>query len=193
MTKIANDLESRLDAIARAGFKFSCNTDAKGVTVAWCKLSDRADLLPLATLLKTLDARLSTVTAFQPKAIEVPPPKEGEAPPPVSETPIDGKTYEIAYHFDLDGDTLTLSVLVPVGGAVDSLTGLYRNADWNEREFMEFYNIGVNGHPDPRRLFLDPSIDGAVLERLIPFSTLINSATTKGLWEKLFAQKGSPT
>jgi NADH:ubiquinone oxidoreductase subunit C len=103
----------------------------------------------------------------------------------------DGNAYEIDYHFDIDGDTLTLTVHVPPGGEVDSLTPLFRNADWPERELMEIYAVIVHNHPDPRRMFLDPGIDGAVLERLIPFSTLANAASTKGLWEKILAQTGS--
>ena len=55
---------------------------------------------------------------------------------------------------------------------------------------MELYSVVVRDHPDPRRLFIDPGIEGAVLERLIPYSTLVNSATTKGLWEKILALKG---
>ena len=35
-----------------------------------------------------------------------------------------------------------------------------------------------------------PSIDGAVLERLIPYSTLVNAASTKALWDKVLAAKG---
>jgi NADH:ubiquinone oxidoreductase subunit C len=137
---------------------------------------------------------LSTITILQPKAPPAPPPKEGETP--VVPTffggvPNDGKSFEINYHFDVDGDTLTVVVYVPFGGEVASLTPLYRAADWPEREMMELYSIVVCNHPDPRRLFIDPAIDGAVLERLIPFSALVNSATTKGLWEKILAQTGS--
>ena len=46
------------------------------------------------------------------------------------------------------------------------------------------------GHPDPRRLFIDPAIDAAVLERLIPYSTLVNAASTKALWDKVLPRKG---
>nr|WP_284701384.1 NADH-quinone oxidoreductase subunit C [Rhodoplanes tepidamans] len=110
-----------------------------------------------------------------------------EAPAPVSfgGTPLDGTSYELAYHFDLGGDTLTVVAYLPAGGSVASLTPLFRTADWNERELMECYAVTVRNHPDPRRLFLDASIDPAVLERLIPFSTLVNAASTKGLWEKI--------
>lgn len=195
MSTLPADLESRLAAAASAGIQFRATTDCKGVVTAWCTLADKEQLLPAASHLKALDARLMTITIFQPKAPPAPTVREGEAapPPPTFFGGIvnDGKAFEVAYHFDLDGAALTLTIHVPGGGDVESLTPLFRNADWPERELMEIYSIVVRNHPDPRRLFLDPSIDGAVLERLIPFSTMANSASTKGLWEKILAQTGS--
>lgn len=194
MSKLPADLEARLQSAAPAGVQFSCRTDAKGVCCAWGRLASKAELLPVATALKAAGARLSTITILQPKAPATPTPKEGEEavlPTFFGGVAQDGKTFEINYHFDLDGDTLTVVVYVPFGGEVDSLTPLFRCADWPERELMELYSVIVHAHPDPRRLFIDPSIDGAVLERLIPFSALVNSATTKGLWEQILAQTGS--
>jgi NADH:ubiquinone oxidoreductase subunit C len=194
MSKLADDLEARLAATAPSGVQYSRKTDAKGVTTAWCRLANHAELLPVASLLKREGARLSTITILQPKAPPAPPAKEGETlelPTFFGGVVHDGKSFEISYHFDVDGDTLTLVVHVAHGGQVASLTPLYRCADWPEREMMELYSIVVHAHPDPRRLFIDPSIDGAVLERLIPFSALANSATTKGLWEQILAQTGS--
>lgn len=194
MNKLPHDIESRLRAAAPAGIGFRCKSDLKGVTTAWCTLASAADLLAAASLLKTIGARLSTLTIFQPTAPEAPELEEGqEAPPPptfLGGLVNDGTPYEIAYHFDVDGDTLSLVVHLPAGGEVESLTPLFRNADWPEREAMEIYSVVVRGHPDPRRLFLDPGIDGAVLERLIPLSTLASAASTKGLWEKILAQTG---
>ena len=54
---------------------------------------------------------------------------------------------------------------------------------------MEIYNLHVVGHPNPRRLFLDETVEPAVLERLIPFSTLVNAASTKSLWEKIIGDR----
>ena len=194
MSKLPDNLKLCLVTTAPAGIQFSSRTDAKGVSCAWCTLASKDDLLPAATFLKNLGARLSTITILQPKAVPAPAPAEGEEP--VLPTffggvASDGKTFEINYHFDVNGDTLTLIAHVPFGGDIASLTPLFRCADWPERELMELYSVVVSGHPDPRRLFIDPSIDGAVLERLIPFSALANSATTKGLWEKIMAQTGS--
>jgi NADH:ubiquinone oxidoreductase subunit C len=186
------NIEAQLREAAPSGIRFVSDTDVKGVTTAWCTLAARAELLGAAATLKSAGARLSTITVFQPKAPDAPSVKEGETPPaaPVffGGIEIDGQAYEIDYHFDLDGDTLTLVVHAPAGGAVDSLTPLFRGADWPEREIMEIYALEVRNHPDPRRLFLDAGIENAVLERLIPLSTLTNSATTKGLWEKIMAQ-----
>lgn len=199
MSRLPPDLEERLRAAAPGGIALTRNETAKGVVTAWCELAVPADLESAARALKEMGARLSTITALQPKPVEADDDDdeedadEEEAPPPVSlgGVAIDGQSYEIAYHFDLDGDTLTLSVFLPVdGGEVASLTPLFRSADWSERELMEIYNLRIVGHPDPRRLFLDESIEPAVLERLIPFSALINAASTKSLWEKILERKG---
>lgn len=202
MSRLPQDLEARLTAAAPAGVEFSAETDQYGVTVAWLGLASAGDLSPVAALLKDMGARLSMITCTQPSVPEEEEEDEddenedGEAkaeaepketPKTFGGTPLDGTSYEIDYHFDIAGDALTIIAYVPQGGSIPSLTPLFRNADWHEREMMELYAVKVTDHPDPRRLFLDASVDGAVLERLIPFSTLVNAASTKGLWERLTA------
>ncbi|PKR87483.1 proton-conducting membrane transporter [Pleomorphomonas diazotrophica] len=201
MSRLPQDLEARLTAAAPAGVEFSAETDQYGVTVAWLGLASAADLSPVAALLKDMGARLSMITCAQPSVPEEEEDEDeenedGEAkaeaepketPKTFGGTPLDGTSYEIDYHFDIAGDALTIIAYVPQGGSIPSLTPLFRNADWHEREMMELYAVKVTDHPDPRRLFLDASVDGAVLERLIPFSTLVNAASTKGLWERLTA------
>ena len=205
MSRLPQDLEARLTAAAPAGVEFSAETDSYGVTVAWCGLAAAADLSPVAALLKELGARLSMITCTMPSAPEEEEEDEDdddsedgeekaeaapkETPKSFGGTPLDGTSYEIDYHFDIAGDALTVIAYVPRGGSIPSLTPLFRNADWHEREMMELYAVAVTDHPDPRRLFLDASVDGAVLERLVPFSTLVNAASTKGLWERLLAGK----
>lgn len=207
MTRIPQDLETRLRAAAPSGIAWSAATNPQGVTVAWCGLAESDELLPVATVLRDIGARLSMTTASAPPAPEEEEEEEDEdaeegAEAKVEEekaprlsfggTVLDGTAYELAYHFDLGGDTLTVIAYVPQGGEIDSLTPLFRTADWGEREMMELYSLVVRNHPDPRRLFIDPSIDPAVFERLIPFSTLSNAASTKELWEKIgVAQKAA--
>jgi NADH:ubiquinone oxidoreductase subunit C len=198
VSRLPKDIEKSLRAAAPSGIEFSMQTDPHGVTEAWAGLADRDELTGVAELMHALGARLSMISAGQPPAPEEEEDEDDEegaakepAPQPMSfgGTPLDGTSYELAYHFDVDGDTLTVVAHVPAGGSVPSLTPLFRTADWNERELMECYAITVRSHPDPRRLFIDQSIDPAVLERLIPFSTLVNAASTKGLWEKIMTAK----
>lgn len=210
MSRWPEDIETRLRAAAPTGIEYASRTNSHGVKVAWAGMADRDELFAVAKLLQGLGARLSIITAQQPPAAQeeehqasesdVPPDDGGAAeaepadpPTTFGGTPRDGTSYEIAYHFDLGGDTLTLLVYVPAGGSVASLTPLFRTADWNERELMELYAITVRDHPDPRRLFIDPSIDPAVFERLIPFSSLVNAASTDGLWKQIMSAKaGGP-
>ncbi|TBW36627.1 NADH-quinone oxidoreductase subunit C [Siculibacillus lacustris] len=200
MTRVPEDLESRLAAVAPGGIDYSEAADVHGTKVVWVALADKDALLPVATVLHELGARLSMTCASQPPAPEE---EEAEEPAEGEEakadegprasfggTVLDGTSYELAYHFDLDGDTVTVIAHVSQGGEIDSLTPLFRTADWSEREMMELYALTVRSHPDPRRLFIDPTIDAAVFERLIPFSTLVNAASTKGLWEKILNKKG---
>ncbi len=37
---------------------------------------------------------------------------------------------------------------------IDSITGIYRGADWPERETAEMFGIDITGHPDKRPLLL---------------------------------------
>ena len=196
--KWPRDLFDRLTQAAVGGIELAVESDRKGVHTGWGTLADAADLAAVARVLKDCDARLSTIAAFQPRPVEeddwddddgdAADEEAGDAIADVVEKtffgglPFDGETYELDYHFDFAGDTFTVIVHLPKGGAVVSLTPLWRVANWTEREFMELYGIAVDGHPDPRRLFIDPSLDNALLERLVPQSTLINAASTEALW-----------
>jgi len=149
------------------------NHDRKGVLTGWCQLRDPCAILPVAQALAGLEGRLSMVTAYLTEAAKL------------------RGVRELAYHFDLDGSTLTIHLELPLAGTqIPSITPVFCNADWNEREFMELYDIQVTGHPDPRRLFLDASLEPAAFERLIPYSTFSSGASSKALWDKVMA--GSP-
>jgi NADH-quinone oxidoreductase subunit C len=173
MTSTTSTSEILRDAIARSlgeGAPIAWRRDAKGVWTGWCRLAGVEFLTEAARAVAALEGRLSMVTA------QLSPAAQGAG------------VREISYHFDLDGSTLTLAVELPLEGArVPSLTPIFRNADWNEREFRELYRIEVIGHPDPRPLFLDPELGPAAFERLIPYSTFSSGACSKALWEKVMA------
>lgn len=174
-----NDVKDRVQAaLSQTGEEplIEWRSDRKGVLTGWCRLGEAALILPAAEALVGLEGRLSTITAY------------------LTDSARQRGVREIAYHFDLDGTTLTVTIELPLEGArVPSLTMIFRNADWNERELMELYNIQVTGHPDPRRLFLDKSIEPAAFERLIPFSTFTNGAASKALWNKVMTMNSEET
>ncbi|WP_036800856.1 NADH-quinone oxidoreductase subunit C [Photobacterium marinum] len=168
-----NQLKEMLAYSLQGLYSLDIHVNAQGVHSMWCKLDDACDIQATASTVKKLGGRLSTITAYQLK----------------SQLP--SVDHEIAYHFDINGATLTATVqLIGSNNKIMSLTPIFRNADWNEREFMELYDITVIGHPNPRRLFIDESIDSAVLQRYIPYSAMVNAASTKTLWENIMRDRG---
>ncbi|TYO98570.1 NADH dehydrogenase subunit C [Geothermobacter ehrlichii] len=170
MSALQHRVAEKLTAAIGEGFSLSWRTDYKGVVTGWCRLPDSAQIEGAARVVAEMGGRLSTVTAYKRRDQQ------------------QGAPREIAYHFDLDGSTLTVTIeLAEERPQVPSITPIFRNADWNERELMELYDIEVIGHPNPRRLFLDESIEQGVMDKLIPFSTMTNGAGSKTLWERVMA------
>jgi len=76
----------------------------------------------------------------------------------------------------LEGGTLTaddrieevrLKVFLPRDGSlsVPSLYGLFRGADWQERETYDMYGITYEGHPHPKRLLMPEDWKGFPLRK----------------------------
>ncbi len=56
---------------------------------------------------------------------------------------------------------LMVRVLLPRQAArVDTVSDLYRTAEWHEREAAEMFGIVFTGHPDPRKLLLPDDLEG---------------------------------
>lgn len=168
MSEVANILEQITSAARTIPGDFSFVDEKAGRVTAWIALAKSEDLVAAARSLKAIGARLSMITALanQPEGINI-----------------------IAYHFDVEGSTVTLKVGVEPGGSVETIVPLFRNADWHEREFVELYDLRVNGRADSKRLFLDETVDRRVMQRLIPLSVLSNAASTTMLFEKLITDR----
>lgn len=53
---------------------------------------------------------------------------------------------------------------------VDSLTPLYKSADWYERECYDMYGIEFNAHPNLKRILLYPEFQGYPLRKDYPIA-----------------------
>ncbi len=64
------------------------------------------------------------------------------------------------------GLTVVLRVLLPRTGArVDTVSDIYRTAEWHERETAEMFGVDFAGHPDPRKLLVPDDVDGHPLRK----------------------------
>ncbi len=67
------------------------------------------------------------------------------------------------------GHRIRVKVPVPEGDCVcPSLAGIYRAADWFEREAYDMYGVRFDGHPDLRRILLYDEFEGFPLRKDYP-------------------------
>jgi len=68
---------------------------------------------------------------------------------------------------DLRPEEVRLKVFLPRDGAlsIPSLYGLYRGADWQERETFDMFGISYEGHPHPKRLLMPEDWKGWPLRK----------------------------
>lgn len=85
-----------------------------------------------------------------------------------------GARFTVVYHFFSTLGKHRLRLVVPLGGAadaapeIDSLTPLWRAADWLEREAWDMFGIRFRGHPDLRRLLMYDGFEGHPLRKDYP-------------------------
>jgi NADH/F420H2 dehydrogenase subunit C len=79
--------------------------------------------------------------------------------------------FTIVYHFASFLSPARLRVKIPLEGSqpvVDSLTALWPNAGWLEREVYDLFGVRFRGHPDLRRLLLYEGFEGHPLRKDYP-------------------------
>ncbi len=64
---------------------------------------------------------------------------------------------------------ITLKVRLPGDQArVPSIEGIYKNANWHEREVLDMFGIEFSDHPDPRRIIMPHDWEGHPLRKDYP-------------------------
>jgi NADH-quinone oxidoreductase subunit C/D len=78
--------------------------------------------------------------------------------------------FEIVYLLRSFAHNARLQVKVHVAedAPVPSATGLYRSADWHEREVYDLFGVPFSGHPDLRRILCHHEFEGHALRKDYP-------------------------
>jgi NADH-quinone oxidoreductase subunit C len=78
--------------------------------------------------------------------------------------------FDVAYQLTNveTGERMTLRVAVEDGGEVPTVTGVWRGANWHEREAFDMFGIRFAGHPDPRRILMPEEFDAHPLRKDFP-------------------------
>ena len=79
--------------------------------------------------------------------------------------------FHIIYQFTSVSMNLVLTLRVPLPGINPSLptvSHLYRNANWRERELWDMFGIKIQGHPDLRRILMPADWEGHPLRKDYP-------------------------
>jgi len=80
--------------------------------------------------------------------------------------------FEVVYHLYSTKLNHRLRVKVQLDGPepeVDTITSLYKVANWFERETWDMFGIKFAGHPDLRRILMYEQFEGHPLRRDYPF------------------------
>jgi NADH-quinone oxidoreductase subunit C len=81
--------------------------------------------------------------------------------------------FEVVYHFFSRENNWRVRIKVPLeepDPEVDSLTSLWKNANWFEREAFDMFGIRFKGHPDLRRILMYPEFEGHPLRKDYPIT-----------------------
>lgn len=85
--------------------------------------------------------------------------------------PEDDPRFEVNYHLFSTTHYGRLRVKVELSEddpVVETVTGLWKTANWHERETYDLLGIEFKGHPDLRRILLPSDFDGHALRKDYP-------------------------
>ncbi|KAM0792967.1 NADH-ubiquinone oxidoreductase 30.4 kDa subunit, mitochondrial, variant 2 [Microbotryomycetes sp. NB124-2] len=86
--------------------------------------------------------------------------------------PTRSKRFEVVYHLlsVRHNSRIRVKTYADEVSPVPSIVGLFRGADWYEREAWDMYGIFFSGHPDLRRILTDYGFEGHPLRKDFPLT-----------------------
>lgn len=80
--------------------------------------------------------------------------------------------FELIYHFlsHENGERLFVKVRLKKDQPIQSITGVFENASWYEREIFDLMGVFFSDHPDLRRLLTEYNFEGHPLRKDFPLS-----------------------
>jgi NADH-quinone oxidoreductase subunit C len=79
--------------------------------------------------------------------------------------------FHVIYEFTSVSKNLRLELRIPVPGVdpiIPTISHLYSNANWRERELWDMFGIKAEGHPDLRRILMPADWEGHPLRKDYP-------------------------
>ena len=79
--------------------------------------------------------------------------------------------FHVVYEFTSVSKNLRLEIRVPLPGihpTLPTVSHIYRNANWRERELWDMFGIKADGHPDLRRILMPADWEGHPLRKDYP-------------------------
>jgi NADH-quinone oxidoreductase subunit C len=79
--------------------------------------------------------------------------------------------FHVIYELTSTSRSLRLEIRVPVPGinpTLPTVSHIYRNANWRERELWDMFGIQAQGHPDLRRILMPADWEGHPLRKDYP-------------------------
>ena len=118
-----------------------------------------ADIVRVATFLKT-DAACQFINIIDVTAVD---------------WPERAQRFDVVYHFLSPrlNQRIRVKIATDENTPVPSLIGVFRGADWFERETYDLYGVLFTGHPDMRRILTDYGFEGHPLRKDFPLTGFV--------------------
>ncbi|MGB0906853.1 MAG: NADH-quinone oxidoreductase subunit C [Maricaulaceae bacterium] len=89
--------------------------------------------------------------------------------------PARDRRFDVVYHMLSMSHNMRIRIKITTDAEtpVASITGLFPNTDWYEREAFDMYGIVFEGHPDLRRILTDYGFEGHPLRKDFPLSGFV--------------------